>query len=521
MISQRKGIIKSLEDLIVYTDSIEQKHKILIVGTECSPFSSAGGVSSVIAYLSKEISSLGHDIRVFTPRFGFIDEEKYDLEVVYTGLKVPTGEEATPYLVCNIKKAIMPGTNVTVYFLENEEYYEKRANVYNYSDDPTRWALLSRGALEFIKTKIFIPDIIHANDWHTGLISNYLENDYKNDPVLDEIASVFTIHNLSIQGMYLDHMNTSELDFDDGRSDISDFFNERLNKQNFMRRGILYADIVNTVSHKYAKEVLTPEYGEGLDKLLLELKGKFFGIVNGIDYEEFNPYTDKLLKTNYDVHSLSKRVENKLALQKEFDLPARKDILLLGFVGRLDYQKGVDLIINTVKKALQDYDLQFVQVGGGDAGLTRMLEELKSLYPNNVGIHPYFNSSLPRLVFGGCDCILYPSRFEPCGVVQLEAMRYGAVPIVRKVGGLADTVDNFDSTSMEGTGFVFSEFDEFSLYGQIIRAVELIKHKKIWKKLQENAMKKDFSWSYSAKEYIRLYELALTFRSNKHLTLHE
>lgn len=518
---QRKGIIKALEDLIVDTDSTGKQLKILIVGTECSPFSSAGGVSSVIAYLSKEISNLNHDIRVFTPRFGFIDEEKYDLKLVYRGLKVPTGEETTPYLVCNVKQATMPNTNVTVYFLENEEYYEKRANVYNYSDDPTRWALLSRGALEFIRTKIFVPDVIHANDWHTGIISNYIENEYKKDPVIGDIASIFTIHNLSIQGMYLDHMNTSELDSDDGRSDISDFFNERLNKQNFMRRGILYSDIVNTVSHQYAKEVLTPEYGEGLDKLLLELKGKFFGIVNGIDYEEFNPQTDKLLKQNYDVNSLNKRITNKLALQKEFDLPINKDVILFGFVGRLDYQKGVDLIIHTIKKALQDYDLQFVQVGGGDAGLVRMLEDLKNLYPDKVGIHPYFNTSLPRLMFGGSDCILYPSRFEPCGVVQLEAMRYGAIPVVRRVGGLADTVDNFNSTTLEGTGFVFSEFDEFSLYGQMIRAIELIKHKRIWKKLQENAMKKDFSWAYSAKEYIRLYELALAFRANKDIFSHK
>lgn len=494
-------------------DVVKDKLKILVVGAEAAPYVTVGGFSSVIAYLSKALLKRGHDIRVFLPKFGSIDENVFNLKMVYEGLKVPTDDEDTPYLICNVKSTDEPN-GVTTYFLENQEYYEKRANVYGYSDDPTRWALLSRGAIEFIKTGLFVPDVLHANDWHTGIISNYLKTSYEKDPKVNKIATVFTIHNMRFQGMF-DHTHVSELDFDDGKSPVSSFFSEKLNKQNFLRRGILYSDAVNTVSKTYSREILTPEFGEGLDRLLTEVKSKLSGIVNGLDYDEYNPADDKLIEQNYDIKSLNLRAVNKVALQKEYNLPVKEDVLLLGFVGRLDWMKGVDLIVNTLYHVLNDYDIQFVQVGGGDGGLMDMLNNLKNTFPNKVGIHTYSNFSLPRLLFAGCDGILYPSRFEPCGIVQIEAMRYGAVPIVRKVGGLADTVDNFDSIKKKGNGLVFTNFDEFSLFGQIVRAVELFSNKKVWNHLQINAMKSDFSWLYSAKEYDRLYQRAVSFKEKQ------
>ncbi len=488
--------------------------KVLMVATEAAPYAAVGGSSSVIGYLSKALDKIGHEVAVFIPKFGFLDEEKYKVSLVYEGLKVPTDDESNPYLVCNVKQAGDSG-NVKVYFLENQEYYEKRANVYGYSDDPTRWALLSRGAIEFIKTGIFVPDVIHTNDWHTGIVSNYLKTVYKKDPVISKIASIFTIHNLQFQGTF-DHRHVSELDFDDGKSPVANFFADRLNHQNFMRRGILYSDAVNTVSKTYSREILTPQYGEGLDRLLLEVKSKLFGIINGLDYDEFNPETDNLIEQNYSIKTIKDRECNKEALQKEFDLPVKPDVLLLGFVGRLDYMKGVDLLVRTLYPVLKDYDVQFVQVGGGDGNLSAMLQELKNAFPKSVGIHPYPNFTLPRLFFSGCDCVVCPSRFEPCGIVQIEAQRYGSVPIVRKVGGLADTVENFNSLTGDGTGFVFTDFDEFSLFGQIVRAVELYKNKPLWSKLIHNAMKSDFSWQYSAKEYDKLYERAKSFKNKKH-----
>src|SRR3990172_6682135 len=487
---------------------------VLLVATEAAPYASIGGFASVVGYLSRALVKRGHDVRIFMPKFGFLNEEQYKIETIYEGLQVPTGDENNPFLICNIKSTEYP-SGVITYFLENQEYYEKRANVYGYSDDPTRWALLSRGVLEFIKTRIFVPDVLHTNDLHTGIVSNYIKTVYDKDPLISQVATVFTIHNLQFQGMF-DHKHVSELDFDDGKSPVASFFDERLNKQNFMKRGVLYSDAVNTVSKKYSKEILTPEFGENLDKLLLEVKGKMFGIVNGLDYNEFNPATDNLIEQNYSVSSVHLRKENKTALQKEYDLPLREEVPVFGFVGRLDPMKGVDLIVNTLHQVMKDYDVQFVQVGGGDGGLAAMLTDLRNKYPEKVGIHPYPNFTLPRMLFSGCDCILYPSRFEPCGIVQIESMRYGAIPIVRKVGGLADTVEKFDTIKQTGTGFLFNEFDEFSLFGKIIRAAELYKNAKLWRSLQTNAMRADYSWEFSAREYSKLYETTKNFHENPH-----
>ncbi|MBU0649897.1 glycogen synthase, partial [Patescibacteria group bacterium] len=308
--------------------------------------------------------------------------------------------------------------------------------------------------------------------------------------------------------------NVSEMDFDDGWSDIASFFDPRLLKQNFLRRGMLYSDVVSTVSKSYAREMATPEYGEGLDKLVCELREKIFGIINGIDYEEMDPAEDTLLEENFDLRSLDLRVHNKTALQREFDLEVNETVPVLGFVGRLDQQKGVDLMVSVLEKLLGRYDAQFVQVGGGDGWLVELLQQLKRKYPDKVGVYPYPNFTLPRLIFGGSDLILFPSRFEPCGVVQLEAMRYGAIPLVRGVGGLKDTVVPFDTVSQKGTGFVFDDFDEFALYGELVRALEVYKNPVLWKKLQTNAMKADFSWIYSAKEYVKLYQSALKLRNS-------
>jgi starch synthase len=489
------------------------KPRILMLAAEAAPYASVGGAGQVMSHLSKALCKLGYEVALFIPKFGFIDETKYKIKTVYAGLKVPTDDENTPFLVCNVKEALADNC-VRVFFLENQEYYEKRANVYGYSDDPTRWALLSRGALEFVKTHVFTPDIIHCNDWHTGALPNYLKTAYAKDPDLSGIATIFTIHNLAFQGMF-DHKHVTELDYDDGKSRLASFFAPRLLKQNFMKRGILYSDVVNTVSKTYAKEILSPELGEGLDKLLQELKGKIFGIVNGIDYNEKNPATDSIIERNYDINSLELRVQNKAALQREYDLPVDETIPVLGFVGRLDHMKGVDLLIRTLRYVMRDYNIQFVQVGGGDGGISEMLRELKNEFPNNVGVHPYPNFSLPSMLFAGTDCMIAPSRFEPCGIVQLESMRYGAIPIVRRVGGLADTVVDFDSSTGKGTGFMFSYFDEFSLYGQLVRALEVYKNKNVWTKLQKNAMKADFSWDFSAKEYVRLYLRAITLREKE------
>ena len=495
--------------------------KVLIIGAEVSPYASVGGQARVLTYLSKALMELGVDVRVFMPKFGFIDEKEYKTEMVYKNLAVPTGhvKNGPKDLVCNVKVSKIKN-HAPTYFLENMEYYEKRTNVYGYSDDPIRWALLSRGVLEFLRKSNWVPDVIHANDWHTGLVPNFLKTVYEEDKILSKITSVFTIHNLSFQGNF-DHKNVSEMDFDDGRSVVSAFFNKRLKMQNFMKRGIIYADAVNTVSETYSREILTPACGEGLDTLLMELRSKLFGIVNGIDYSEFDPKTDKLLAKNYDTSTLKSRCENKIALQKEFGLKEDESIPVLAYEGRLDSQKGLDLVFAILWPLLRDFDIQFVQVGGGSGHYVEVLKKLKAVFPEKVGIHPMPNFTLPRLIFSGADMILMPSKFEPCGIVQLEAMRYGCVPIVRATGGLGDTVSDFNPDTKEGAGFVFKNYDKWQFFAQVVRALETYRHKDVWRKVQLNAMKSDFSWENSAKKYLDFYGKAVYFHEQGKETISE
>lgn len=312
-----------------------------------------------------------------------------------------------------------------------------------------------------------------------------------------------------------DHKNVSELDFDDGKSEIPSFFDPRLAKINYMRRGSIYADAVNAVSETYAREILTPEYGEGLDGLLLELRSKVFGILNGLDYESFDPATDSLLSSNFDVLSINRRVENKIALQKEFSLPQDENVCMIGMVGRLDAQKGVDLAISILPQLLRDFNVQFVAVGGGDLSYKSSLEQIKKKFPEKVGIHLLPNFTMPRLVFGGADIFLMPSRFEPSGLTQLEAMRYGAVPVVRATGGLGDTIHDVDLKKEEGTGFVFKPYDPWALYGALVRALTCFEMKDIWYELVRRAMSVDFSWTKSAENYLKLYRRARDFAQGK------
>jgi starch synthase len=492
-----------------------KKLKILHVAAEVSPFSSVGGLSGVVSYLSKAMAERGHDVRIFMPKFGTINEKKYPLELVYKGLKVPTGykkEDNQPnHLICNVKKYVTED-NVTVYFLENMEFYEKRSNVYAYSDDHIRWALLSYGALKYIAECIdWSPDIVHAHDWHASLVPNIIATNYKKTHTcLEHVCTVLTIHNMQFQGLEVDP--TSQLNFDDGKSDIPRLFSDRLKKLNFLRRGILYSDLVNTVSEGYARQILTPEYGCGLDKLLMELRSKLFGVVNGIDYEKFDPENDPLLAANFNIKNLKERLKNKTKLQKEFGLEENAAIPLFGYVGRLDHQKGVDLMLEVVEKFLKDFNAQFVLVGSGDGGYEKMANKLMDKFPGQVGAHTYANFTLPKLVFAGSDIMLMPSRFEPCGIVQMEAMRYGAIPIVRATGGLDDTVQDFNPSSLEGNGFKFKDFDGWSLYGQMVRAAETYRNKEDWACLQKNAMSEDFSWAEIAVKYEDLYKKAMHFK---------
>ncbi|MGB3921778.1 MAG: glycogen synthase [Minisyncoccia bacterium] len=486
--------------------------KILFVATEATPFVKVGGLGSVMYSLPRALRELGHDTRVMIPKYLSIDDSAYDLKMEQTGLAVQTENEGEPaHLVCNVKRYDPKEEDdpVTTYFLENQEYYEQRANVYGYADDAVRWTLLCRGALEFIRTsKKWVPDVIVASDWHTGLIPNFLKVNYKNDPILSKVASIFTIHNLHFQAMF-DHHFVSEMDFDDGHSPIPPTHAPRLQNINFMKRGIIYSDIINTVSPNYAKEIMTGDYGELLDDLLRERRAVLSGILNGIDYGIWDPESDKNIEFHYAADTLEARLANKTALQERFRLPTDKNTFLICIVGRLTKQKGFDLLFYIMETLLVELPIQLIVVGDGDSDMKGFFHDLETKYPEKVATHLKFDSVLPHLVFAGSDVILVPSRFEPCGLTQMEAMRMGTVPIVRKTGGLSDSVEDYNPNKETGTGFTFERFDSSSLMIALIRAFENFRDKKKWRELQKRAMTKDFSWQNSAKKYLLLFKRAI------------
>ncbi|MBU3901580.1 glycogen synthase [Patescibacteria group bacterium] len=485
-----------------------KKPKILFVASEAAPFVKVGGLGEIMRSLPKALRELGYDARVMIPKYATIDTQKFPLQIEVEGIKSLT-DDSDPHdlLVSNVLR-YEENSQTTAYFLENMEYYEKRANVYGYNDDTVRWVLLSKGALEFIKVSKWKPDIIIASDWQCGFIPNLLRTDYKDDPVLSKIKVIFSIHNLQFQGLF-DHHFISEMDYDAGQSKIPAFFDPKLLKLNGMRRGIMYADLINTVSPTYAKEILSEEFGEKLNDLLTERRSSLFGILNGIDTDSMNPQTDPNIAVNYSIKNLNDRSENKVALQKRFSLPPDKNKFVVGIVSRMDAQKGFDLIIEISNVLMQNVDFQLVITGTGSNNYREFFQDLQKKYPDRVGGHFFFDGPLTKMILAGADAFLIPSRFEPCGLIQMEAMRYGAIPIVRKTGGLADSVDNYVPGENKGTGFVFDNYDRYAFLIAFIRASETFRDKRDWTKLMKRVMAKDFSWKKSAKEYINLFSLAL------------
>ncbi len=495
----------------------KNKHqlKVLLVASEAAPFIKVGGLGSVMYSLPKALRVLGCDARVMVPKYATMDVGKFPLRLEVKNLH-PISDEYDPYglFISNVLRYENEGGETIAYFLENMEYYEKRANTYGYADDAVRWALLSRGTLEFLRQSNWQPDIIICNDWQTGLIPNYLRIEYKDDSKLSRIATVFSIHNLSYQGM-INHRFVSEMDYDAGREKIPEFNNPRLMKLNFMRRGIMHADVISTVSPTYAQEIITPEHGELLNDLLSERKSRLFGILNGIDYEFYNPENDQNIDFKYSIHSLDQRAKNKLLLREKFNLSNKEDVPLFGIVSRLTDQKGFGLLFDTVRPLLNNFNFQLVILGTGDNHFISFFLDLINEYSLKVAGHLSFDDALSHLILGSIDAILIPSKFEPCGLTQMEAMRYGVVPIARKTGGLADSIIDYNPKTNSGNGFLFGPFDQYAFYGTMVRAIETYKYPKIWQGIQKRAMKADFSWTNSAREYIKLFEKAIFLHNQK------
>ena len=482
--------------------------KILLLAAEVVPFAKTGGLADVAGTLPKAVRALGHDIRVAMPRYGRIEGSKFHLEEVVPPFDVPIHRATEP---ARILQATI-GNDVPVYMVDNAKYFD-REGIYMYPDDADRFIFFSRAILEALKHLDWRPDVIHCHDWHTAVVPNWLNTIYRKDPFFEETVTVYTIHNLAYQGIFgyrvLEIAGIDEWGFQ-YHPEMADL-NEVVD---LMGRGIYWADLVSTVSETYAQEILTPEYGERLDPLLRDRRDRLFGILNGIDYETANPATDPHLAANYDSNSLDRRAENKAALQREAKLPVDPNAPLIGVISRLTGSKGLDILGDAIDHVL-DLGIQLVLMGTGEQHYHDLLSRMVQQYPRQVAIFLTFNTPLAQRIYAGSDMFLMPSRVEPCGTNQLVAMHYGSVPIVRATGGLADTVQDYDPRTAQGTGFVFHDYDRWMLFAAIVRAVETFKHHDLWRQIQLRGMRADFSWDRSGRKYIDLYRRAIASRISR------
>jgi starch synthase len=497
---------------------------ILFLAAEVAPFVSVGGLSQVMYFLPKELRKLGHDVRVFTPKYGAMEETtiegNWKLHTEFPKLHVPIDDSPEKSLICNVKTYRDKSNRLQAYFLENREYYELRANVYGYRDDHIRFALLSKACAEWLlqtehDLTVWKPDLIHAHDWHTGYFMDYARRHPRYTERFAKLPITFTVHNFSLQGNY-DFRYSRKEDFDHGLTPPAALLDPELQKQNPLKRGILNADAVNTVSPTHAVEVLTPEYAEGLDDVLQETRGKITGILNGLDVDKFNPHTDTTIKKPFSAHSfVHARQDNKKELQKLFGLTPEVNRPLLSLSGRMVKQKGLDLLLEALPHLLTERpDVQIVFLGSGEERYRLELTVLQKSFPDQVGLHLRPDFRLPKKIFAGADMTLIPSLFEPGGIVALEAMRYGCVPIVRRTGGLNDIVRDYNPTTKEGNGFSFKNKDAWSLFGTIMQALTIYAYPKHWKLLVRNCLASDFSWSHAAEEYDAWYKRISGERKN-------
>ena len=474
--------------------------RVLVMAAEGVPYAKTGGLADVIGALPRALKRLGHDVRVVLPAYQSLDPERWNLRTAIADLAVPMDADTEHVRILETPD----GAEVPTYFVDSERYF-RREKLYGYHDEGERFILFSRAALELTRAIGWQPDVIHCHDWHTAIVPNWLKTLYREDPHFANTAAVYTIHNLAFQGIFgyriLEVAGVAQEGF------LYPELPELANVVDLMGRGIFFADAVSTVSPRYAREILTPDYGERLDPLLRERKDRLYGILNGIDIAEFNPATDERITATYDAFSLERRPPNKRALQELSQLPVSAETPLIGIISRLTDQKGFDLL-DQIAVPLVEQGIQLVVSGTGDQHYHSMFQRLAARYPRQVAVHLTFSTEMSERIYAGSDMLLMPSRFEPCGVTQMLAMRYGSIPIVRTTGGLADTVQNFDPITNTGNGFSFARYDPFQFFAAVVRALEVYRFPNVWQELMQRAMCSDYSWDASAEQYVALYRRA-------------
>lgn len=479
---------------------------ILIVASEAHPFIKTGGLGDVIGALPVALNYLGADVRVVIPNYRDIKKEiKENLKYI-DNFTVNVGWRNQ---YCGILEYEHEG--VKFYLLDNE-YYFNRGGLYGYYDDGEKFAFFDRAVLEFVKHIDWVPDILHCNDWQTGMVPVLLKLEYSKEEKFKNMKTMFSIHNLFFKGMF-DPKVLPEL-FGYDYESFNNGSLEHYGAVSFLKGGINYADKVTTVSKSYAEEIKTPEYGEQLEGLLRYRSSVLEGIVNGIDYKEYNPEEDKYIYSTYSVNDLENKKINKEELQKELGLTVNKDVPMVGLVSRLTHQKGCDLIINILEELLKE-DIQVVVLGTGDCMYEESFKSFQGRYPNKISANIKFSNELAHKIYAASDMFLMPSLFEPCGLGQLIALRYGSIPIVRETGGLKDTVTPYNEYDETGNGFGFKNYRFEELLNIIKYALKIYENKDKWNNIVRQAMSADNSWEKSAKEYIEIYNKLITNNDNK------
>ena len=479
------------------------KLNICAIASEIVPFAKTGGLADVANALSRQLTARGHDVRLFMPLYAQVRRDRLDAVRVepLQGLPIVIGRHE--YLV-NIWRATLPGSTTPVYMVEADGLYARPTLYTNDPDEHRRFLVLTRAALECCRRMNFRPHIVHSHDWHAAFAPLWLRSNYKADPVFAGTRSVMTIHNIGYQGTFA-AADVADLDLGPDayllhQDDL------RAGQINALKHGILHADSVTTVSPTYAREITTPRYGMGMETALAARGSAVRGILNGVDYEEWDPRRDRYLPIHFGAHDLTPKAElkrNFLLRQNMKATPGR--VPLFGIVSRLTSQKGFDLLTDTMPKLLSANDVRVAVVGTGDASYESFFSRLAAKYPGRVWFFAGYDESLAHWIEGASDVFLMPSQYEPCGLNQMYSLRYGTIPIVRRTGGLADSVQHFDPATGAGTGIVFNDYDSGAMSWAFETAMQWYAQPALWERIVQNAMRMDFSWETQCNEYLKLF----------------
>jgi starch synthase len=495
------GLVQNPNWLYFFMDSL----KILFVSPEIVPFAKTGGLADVAGSLPRALKSLGCQVRLVMPLYQQVRQGGFPLKKILDDLWIPLGPQG---LAADIYQGELE-EGLPVYFIERDEFYD-RSRLYgtirgDYIDNDRRFVYLCRGTLALARALDFQPQVIHGHDWQTGLIPALLHFQRSGDLFFQDTATLFTIHNIAYQGL-----------FPRSIIDLAGLPPESFSPQgleywgqvNLLKSGIVYSQIINTVSRKYSQEIQTSEFGYGLEGILQARKDDLFGIVNGVDYQVWNPAKDAFLAAPYTAQDLRGKKVCKRDLLDRFHLPqSRADYPLLGVISRLADQKGFDLLAGIMDRLLQE-EVTLVILGTGDEKYHNLFSEWAAHFPDKIGLRLDFDNGLAHQIEAGCDIFLMPSRYEPCGLNQIYSLKYGTIPLVRATGGLDDTIIPYHAANGQGTGFKFAPYDTEAFWSCLEEALDLFQNRKAWEGLIKNAMAMDFSWEASAREYINLYHLA-------------